>query len=367
MIATLGPSSWSLARDLVVAGATALRVNSSHIGPDALLPILGQARKQDATIPIVVDLQGAKMRLGDLPEHRVRGGDTVVLYLASKSDPLEDSSRLDPVEPPPRIDAEAPAAKGRPTRQEAPWVAGDDRTVSMDPSGKAKSRINLPVPHPELFLAASKGDTITIGDGRSRLKVASVGRDHLEAHALCDGLLLPRKGINIVEHPIVLGELTESDAAFIEEAREFPGVFWAYSFMHDGREANWIRESMPGSLVAGKIERAESIDSLDSISSTVDSIWICRGDLGEQLGPSALARFVGALEPKKFETPILMAGQVLEHLTRHETPTRSEICHLHDLIERGYAGIVLSDETAIGVDPTNAVRSARDLIGAFLA
>jgi pyruvate kinase len=60
-----------------------------------------------------------------------------------------------------------------------------------------------------------------------------------------------------------------------------------------------------------------------------------------------------------------MAGQVLEHLTRHAEPTRSEVCHLHDLVARGYAGVVLSDETAIGDDPTRAVAQASALVRAF--
>ena len=92
---------------------------------------------------------------------------------------------------------------------------------------------------------------------------------------------------------------------------------------------------------------------------------MCRGDLGEQLGPGALGRFVGSLSPAHFRCPVLMAGQVLEHLTAHAEPTRSEVCHLHDLLARGYAGIVLSDETAIGARPAHAVGQAAALVRAF--
>jgi pyruvate kinase len=61
-----------------------------------------------------------------------------------------------------------------------------------------------------------------------------------------------------------------------------------------------------------------------------------------------------------------MAGQVMEHLTSHADPTRSEVCHLYDLARRGYAGFVLSDETAIGADPMRAVTTLRALLDAFL-
>jgi pyruvate kinase len=60
-----------------------------------------------------------------------------------------------------------------------------------------------------------------------------------------------------------------------------------------------------------------------------------------------------------------MAGQVMEHLTRHGAPTRAEVCHAYDLLERGYAGFVLSDETAIGNHPVQAVRTLDSLLRAF--
>ena len=77
-----------------------------------------------------------------------------------------------------------------------------------------------------------------------------------------------------------------------------------------------------------------------------------------------MAQFVSTIAPRSLPVPVLMAGQVLEHLTRHEHPTRSEVCHLFDLAARGYAGIVLSDETAIGADPTHAVSVAASLLAA---
>jgi pyruvate kinase len=76
-----------------------------------------------------------------------------------------------------------------------------------------------------------------------------------------------------------------------------------------------------------------------------------------------MACAVHALDPKRFSVPVLMAGQVLEHLKRHRRPTRSEVCHLFDLRARGFAGIVLSDETAVGDDPVRATHWAARLLG----
>ena len=78
----------------------------------------------------------------------------------------------------------------------------------------------------------------------------------------------------------------------------------------------------------------------------------------EQLGPADLGRFVGSLDPARLAGPVLMAGQVLEHMTAASAPTRAEVCALHDALALGYAGFVLSDETAIGHDPAETCQAA---------
>jgi pyruvate kinase len=164
---------------------------------------------------------------------------------------------------------------------------------------------------------------------------------------------------------VILDGLTPADRTAIATAQRHRVEDFAFSFILTGAEAKWVRAEAPGCRVAGKIERREAAEALKSVARHVDSIWICRGDLGVQLGPPALARFVAALSPAAAGVPVLLAGQVLEHLTRHREPTRSEICHLFDLFERGYSGFVLSDETAVGDDPVNAVTEAASLLRAF--
>ena len=136
---------------------------------------------------------------------------------------------------------------------------------------------------------------------------------------------------------------------------------FAFSFMRDGREAEFVRHEARGVLVAGKVERAEAVAGYRALARRVDEVWICRGDLGAQVGAAAMAAFVARVRPVRGGTPVLMAGQVLHGLVTGAEPSRSEVCHLYDLVERGYAGIVLSDETAIGRDPVGAVRCAVDL------
>jgi len=309
LVATLGPGSRLLARDLARAGATAFRLNASHLSPRELSDVLAGLRAACGDVPVVVDLQGAKIRLG----------------------------RFDP-------------------RQVAP---GEPLRFTLDGRG------GIPLPHPELFEQVRPGDTLSVDDGRLRLEVAQVDAGALTALATSPGRLGPRKGVNVEPHPVTLTALTAGDREACHVAASFGARTFAFSFMSSGAEAAWLRDQVPGCFVAGKIERADAVEHVEEIAGAVDSVWICRGDLGAQMGPARLARFVAGLEPRRLPCHVLMAGQVLEHLTDHAEPTRSEVCHLHDLLARGYGGIVLSDETAIGRDPVRAVETAAALLAAL--
>jgi len=311
IVATLGPASFDLASALAEAGATAFRLNASHMTPGKLESILQRLQVILPRVPVIVDLQGAKMRLGEFEKRSVRRGDR--LRFAKDSD-----------------------------------------------AGNA-----LPLPHPELFRVVAIGEMLSCDDDRLRLIVREAGEGVLEAECLTDGELRPCKGVNLLDHPVVLEDLTARDRQHIECAAKYPLVSFACSFMRDGSEARWIRSRANGCPVVGKVERRAALERLESITAQVDELWICRGDLGSQLGVAEMARWVGGFSPGKLRVPVLMAGQVLEHLTSHPEPTRSEACHLYDLVERGYAGIVLSDETAIGMDPVRALSQARALLHAF--
>ncbi len=309
LVATIGPASVDLAAALAEAGATAFRLNASHLDAASLEIALARVREECPGAPVVVDLQGAKMRL-ELRE------------------PCEVSE-------------------------------GQALRFSLGHGG------DVSIPHPEFFSQAAVGETLSVDDGRVRFEVVRVWPEALEGRALNAGRVLPRKGVNVEQHPVVLERTTGRDGAACRIAKQHAVPALAFSFMTDGSEAAWLREAVPGCAVIGKIERREATTRLDEIAAAVDAIWICRGDLGAQLGLLALARFVGAFDPARCPVPVLMAGQVLEHLTSHQEATRSEVCHLHDLIIRGYAGIVLSDETAIGRDPVHAVSTAAGLLASF--
>ncbi len=307
-VATLGPASFALISRLAAAGATSFRLNTSHMSLQQVDAAIRSAR-DETDCPLILDLQGAKMRVGVFTDRLVDATETVTFVLAGEN--------------------------------------------------------GVPLPHPEIYEQTRPGDTLSLDDDRLRFTVLSASSRRIEAKALSGGTLRPRKGINVVEHPVVLSDLPEYDRDLCDMASGIPRLSFAISFVSNGEELDWARRRAPGHRVIAKIERREASVQFESIARRADEVWICRGDLGAQLGVAAMACWIAECSPGVLPCPVLMAGQVLEHLTEHATPTRSEVCHLQDLVARGYAGIVLSDETAIGSHPEVAVRTAVDLINAF--
>jgi len=311
LVVTLGPASIGREAELARAGATQFRVNASHLSTGDLQEYIQRAQRNAPGVSIVVDLQGAKMRLGDFEPRPVTQAEQLRLVLAASSSTPE-----------------------------------------------------VPLPHPAAFRSLERGDTISIDDGRIQGIVRDVEPERITCELQNSGLLQPRKGFNRADHPLMLDELTPKDLHLARAAANAGCCAFALSFVADGRECGWLRQELRGVEVVAKIERRDALPRLSQIAAAADALWICRGDLGAQLGFTALGRAVAAVKPGELEVPVWMAGQVLEHLTAHREVTRSEICHVHDLLARRYVGIVLSDETAVGIDPVNAVRIARTLLDA---
>ena len=310
---TLGPSSSGQEAEFAKCGVTHFRINSSHLTLEGLSEYIDNAQSRAPQIPIIIDLQGAKMRLGDFEPRNVVAGQQVSFALAE--------------------------------------------TASTD---------NIPLPHPEPYAVLKADDAVSIDDGRLLAVVRAVQSQRIDVCMQSEGQLRPRKGFNRAVHPVALDKLTLRDTEIVKVGYAAGCRRFALSFVGDGRECDWVRQQVGPVEVIAKIERQDALANIERIAQASDTLWICRGDLGAQLGLAALGRSVAAIVPTSFSIPILMAGQVLEHLTEHRTPTRSEVCHLYDLLGRGYAGIVLSDETAIGCDPQNALCVAHELIDAFV-
>jgi pyruvate kinase len=316
VIATLGPNSdgestWQAMCDV---GVTGFRLNTSHLSLSQLESWVGRLgaflATQDTAPSLVLDLQGSKWRLGQFPEWVLTNGQRVTLVCAASTD---------------------------------------------DPG-------TLPVPHPDFFRAASMSSgEIVLDDAKLRLVLEAQGPDALQARVIDGGVFLPRKGITYAASTYRQESLSENDRAVLDSTRQLAGVRYAVSYVKDAVEMAHFRAQIGSSAhLIAKLERRPALEEAPGIAESADELWLCRGDLGAELGARAMAEAAHQFSAKvrAMPVPVLLAGQVYEHMTEHAAPTRAELCGAYDALGMGYRGFVLSDETAIGRDPVASCRVA---------
>lgn len=316
IIATLGPGSsreevW---KGMLAAGATSFRLNTSHLTIENLdnwldrlgefFAILGRS------VPIILDLQGSKWRIGEIEPFELTTGQKVTLLSGN-------SSREGAV---------------------------------------------LPVPHEEFFKAALVSDgEIILNDAKLRLKIETVKDDWIEARIIQGGEISSHKGITFQSCDFRKEALSVKDQAIVDRTREFRFIQYAVSYVRDAIEMEKYRSRIGESVcLIAKLEREQAMKEAMEISRFANEMWVCRGDLGAELGIRLMAEtthhFAGKL--KQFQIPVVLAGQVLEHMTEKQIPTRSEVAYLYDALCAGYKGVVLSDEAAVGRYPIESCRIA---------
>jgi pyruvate kinase len=314
--ATLGPSSAdeTIWRAMLTAGVTAFRLNTSHLTLTQLNAWLERISwflsSLDAQYSLVLDLQGSKWRLGSFAPFELSTGERLELVCSPATDRLH----------------------------------------------------TLPVPHIDFFQAASSSSQeIVLNDARIRLHIESIEGDSLKARVVHGGIISAHKGITFTASNYRREFLNEKDQTILEQTRQFDFIQYALSYVKDGAEMAHYRTLFgSGVHLIAKIERQPAIDETLQIAQSADELWLCRGDLGAELGAQAMAAAVHNFSrlPANLALPVLMAGQVLEHMSANPDPTRSEVCYLYEALVQGYSGFVLSDETAVGQYPLESCRAA---------
>jgi pyruvate kinase len=316
IIATLGPSSASedLWLDMVSVGVTGFRLNISHMSADQvhqwIEKLLAFYNSTGLRCPLVLDLQGSKWRLGQFNSSELAEGQEIQLVYASS----------------------------------------------------AQQQQELPVPHLDFFSSASAltGD-ISLNDAKVRLAVLSVEQKSIRTRVIQGGPVSPGKGITSLASDYRREALTEKDQAVVEQTRSIDFIRYAISYVRDAAEMVRYRATIGNvNYLIAKLERKPALEQVDEIAELSDELWLCRGDLGAELGEKAMAEAVHWFSERvqNLPVPVILAGQVLEHMTREAAPTRSEICCLYEALDMGYRGFVLSDETSVGQHPLPSCRAA---------
>jgi len=316
IVATLGPISDtpSVWERMLAAGVTAFRLNTSHLSRSHLQEWIDRLGLFLATRnprpPLILDLQGSKWRLGQFPARELVPGARVTLVCERSA-------------------------------------VGPDL---------------LPVPHTDFFRAASvSSGEIVLDDAKLRLVIESQEAGGLQARVITGGPILPRKGITYAASTYRQESLSDTDRAILGDTKLVEGVRYALSYVKDAAEMrNYRRETGQAPYLIAKLERQPALDEAMQIAGSAEELWLCRGDLGAELGAAAMADAVYRFSERvgTLPVPVLLAGQVFEHMTEHATPTRSEVCEVYAALMKDYHGFVLSDETAIGRNPVESCRMA---------
>ncbi|MES1989615.1 MAG: pyruvate kinase [Pseudomonadota bacterium] len=315
IIATLGPASSTpdMIRALFDAGADVFRLNMSHLNHDNLKIVHGYIRQVekevDRPIAILADLQGPKLRVGEME------GGAVEL------------------------------------------VTGQTFRLDLD---KAKgTSIRAPLPHPEIFASVKTGHSLLLDDGKIRLRVTSHGSDFAETEVMVGGVLSNRKGVNVPEAVLPVAALTEKDRRDFEAALNL-GVDWvALSFIQRPEDIAEARKIARGrASILAKIEKPQALVHLDDIIEMADALMVARGDLGVELPleqvPGWQKRITRAA--RRAGKPVVVATQMLESMIASPVPTRAEVSDVATAVFEGADAIMLSAESAAGQYPIEAVR-----------
>lgn len=324
IIVTIGPTSRdrdTLSR-LIAAGMDCARLNFSHGSLEEHGEVIGLVRElsQEHGRPVAVlqDLGGIKMRLGE----------------------LEGLVQL---------------------RQ------GDE--VTMVPETHSYREDVIPFPQPGVIRNLRPGHQVFIADGSVRLEVLEANGEAIKAQVRNGGTLSSFKGVNLPGVAIDMPVLTEEDKTALEFGVEQQVDWVAISFVRTVEDVRYAREFLgtigSKAMVMAKLERGEAIENIDSILRETNGVMVARGDLGVEI-PMERVPIVQKEVVKQASDVArisVIATQMLRSMVVSPTPTRAEVSDISNAVLDGCDAILLSDETAVGEYPVEAVKVAVSAIG----
>ncbi|HEU0334903.1 MAG TPA: pyruvate kinase [Gaiellaceae bacterium] len=316
IVATIGPASGDMAvlEALIEAGMDGARLNMSHGTPEDHATLARRVRAaHDGRRPValIADLQGPKLRVGDLAEtvELERGGSVV--------------------------------------------IAGEDAARDGD----------LPISPAVLGSVLQPGNDVLIDDGHVRLRVEAVERGRARCQVVVGGPVSSHKGVNRPGVPLPIPSLTRKDLDDLELAVELGADFVALSFVRSASDVRALRTLIEASgshaYVIAKIEKAEAVAALDEILAEAHGVMVARGDLGVEIGVAEVPLLQKRIIAKALERgkPVITATQMLETMMHLPEPTRAEASDVANAILDGTSALMLSGETAVGDYPVEAVQT----------
>ncbi len=308
---------------MIIAGVDVFRINLSHgsyaMHEEIILNIRALSLKLDFPASILVDLQGPKLRIGEL--------DMAFLELN----------------------------------------AGDEVIFTTTESAGNKSKLYMN--YLQLPQDVETGNQVLIDDGKIQLKVTGTNRkDEVKAEVVSGGKLFPRKGVNLPNTKITLPSLTPKDLEDLRFALKHDVDWIGLSFVRSATDIidlkTRILSSGKKTRVVAKIEKPEAINDIDHIIRETDALMVARGDLGVELPMEQVPVIQKMLVDKciKANKPVIIATQMMESMISNFSPTRAEVNDVANSVMDGADAVMLSGETSVGKHPVKVVEYMRKII-----
>ena len=316
IVATIGPSSCDkeTLSKLIDAGLNVARLNFSHGTHEShgemIDTIRELANKKGTSITILQDLCGPKIRLGILPEEGIE--------------------------------------------------LKSGKTCQLASEGHAEGEI-IPVQYPNLAEDLNVGDRVLLADGAMELTVEAIEGHIVTCRIMNGGTAYTKKGVNMPSTNLSIVAFTEKDRADLMFGLEKGVDAVALSFVRGAADLVKIRSILAkqssSPLLIAKIEKPQAVQNLDEILPMVDGIMVARGDLGVEMPlyevPVVQKQIIK--KARKEGKIIITATQMLKSMVDNFRPTRAECTDVANAMFDGTCGIMLSEETASGAYPVEAV------------
>lgn len=324
ILATLGPATKNkeTIRELIAAGIDAVRLNLSHGSYESFEELFDSVHsaclEEKTPLAILVDLQGPKIRIGDLEDQPItlQTGNSIEITVKD--------------------------------------IKGNERIISTS--------------YKQLVDDAKIGDIILINDGLIKLVVEEKKSDSVICKIINGGLITSRKGMNLPGMNLSTPSISEKDFRDLEFILKHRIDFIALSFVRKPDDVlqlkNWLSEKGFNTPVIAKIEKKEALDNLDSIIEVSDGIMIARGDLGVELPAQEVPVLQKTIIRKCNELGklVITATQMLESMIQSPVPTRAEASDVANAVWDGTDVVMLSGETSIGKYPVQTVKIMNDIL-----
>ena len=324
IVATMGPASWhkDVMKDMIKAGVNVFRVNFSHGDHEThrrTIRLVKELNEEfNCKTAVLADLQGPKLRIGDVEEGAVINEGDTLTFTTNK-------------------------------------VSGTAELVYMN--------------YKQFPQDVNNGERILLDDGKLMCEVIETNKkDTVVTKVIQGGPLKSKKGVNLPNTKVSLPCLTKKDLEDVIVAME-EGVEWiGLSFVRDAADVNELRKIINdfGSFakIVSKIEKPEAVVDIDKIIDATDAIMVARGDLGVEIPYSSVPMVQKMIVEKCHlkAKPCIIATQMMESMIDSQSPTRAEVNDVANSVCDGADAVMLSGETSVGKFPAKVVETMAKIV-----